>query len=231
MSRSLSGGGHYTYLEATRPSVEVPFQLLYQDSLASESTSCYTSAIHVARALGILGPSRLLPHSSSGIQNDAWTCGLWVLQMMETRIRQWRGEVLSRPPTTNQIMTRLNEFIHKLRPADPQPVGKGNGRARAKAKPLVQHESLQAALEAALACSKCKQTSLGQKGCSQCMGKWFDQIRTRKVIKGEVCVTPVYVYLYVYVYVYLVLHSTTSYYLILPIPSTTWNYLVLPSTT
>ena len=42
------------------------------------------------------------------------------------------------------------------------------------------HESLEKALEAAIACSKCLPTKAGTKGCRACMGDNFEAIRQRK---------------------------------------------------
>ncbi len=69
---------------------------------------------------------------------------------------------------------RLNEFIWKLKP-DPRPKAKG----RPKAAPA-QPPSLEAAMLAALSCSKCRETKIGQKGCQKCMGDWFQTTRAHK---------------------------------------------------
>jgi hypothetical protein len=174
--------GHYTYLHAEKSSLVPSWQLVYTDSLPGEAVSCYQAATSVAKRLGLLEPAGQLPHSTPGQQRDGWSCGLWVLQEMEARVRARRKEVLGKPPCIQQIQGRLNEFILKLKPpATPDPKAKAKAKAQAKAQP-VAHASLEEALQAALGCSKCRTTKLGQKGCQKCMGDWFHQIRKHKAI-------------------------------------------------
>ena len=105
---------HFTYLEARRASTSDQWQVYYQDSLPAESGPCYQAAGKVARAVGILPATKPLMHSSSGRQKDGWSCGLWALQLMESRARAHRGEPPSPPPTLIQITHRLNEWLEKI---------------------------------------------------------------------------------------------------------------------
>ena len=179
----VHAGSHYTYLHGSRQQPEGQWQLEYFDSLPAESASCYDAATSVAKHLQLLPASGVLPHSLPGAQMDVWTCGLWALQHMETSIRKARNEFVGKPCTVQQIQDRVNEFVLKLKPAPP-PVAKGKakGKAKAKAQP-VQHATLQDALTAAMSCKKCRQTKLGQKGCSQCMGTWFQTLRSKKAFR------------------------------------------------
>ena len=71
----------------------------------------------------------------------------------------------------------LNTFVSKCLNKDPpqaQPMPKEQAKGR-KTKPEVIHETFQLALEAAHKCTKCEPTTRGSKGCSSCMGKWFDE--------------------------------------------------------
>ena len=58
--------------------------------------------------------------------------------------------------------------------------GKAKGEATAGPPPKEgQHASLAAAREAALACTKCETNKDGSKGCRECMGEWFEEVRKR----------------------------------------------------
>jgi hypothetical protein len=184
----VHGSGHWTYLAAQRAPGQEQWTLTYVDSLPAEIGTCYQAATSIAKNLKLLPADKSLPHSWPGQQRDGWSCGLWVLQDMETRIRAARKEVPARPPSIGQIMARLNEFISKIRPAAP-PAAKGKAKAKPKAKASaqpVQHPSLQAALEAALSCTKCRTTKLGQKGCQRCVGDWFQMVRKAKATHGNI---------------------------------------------
>ena len=71
----------------------------------------------------------------------------------------------------------LNIFISKCVGKDPpraQMIQPSQAKGR-KTKPEVVHETLELALAAAHKCTKCEPTTRGAKGCSTCMGKWFDE--------------------------------------------------------
>ena len=112
----VHGSGHWTYLAAQSAPGQEQWTLTYVDSLPAEIGTCYQAATSIAKNLKLLPADKSLPHSWPGQQSDGWSCGLWVLQDMETRIRAARKEVPTRPPNIGQIMARLNEFISKIRP-------------------------------------------------------------------------------------------------------------------
>ena len=168
---------HYTYLEARRNATTDDWQMFYHDSLGSALDSCYQTAQTVARTLQLLGPATELPASSGGRQTDGWSCGLWALQLTEARARQHRGEIPTRAPAITHIQARLNEYIAKLK-GSAAPV-------KRQAKVLPVFDTLEQALTAAHQCAKCRPTLRGTKGCAQCMGRWFAQIR----IRGALCAT------------------------------------------
>ena len=85
------------------------------------------------------------------------------------------------PTTFAEMRSRTNEFISKIKHV------KGVGKMdETKAAPRTHethepaHESLEKALEAAIACSKCLPTKAGAKGCRACVGDHFEAIRQRK---------------------------------------------------
>jgi hypothetical protein len=71
----------------------------------------------------------------------------------------------------------LNIFISKCLgkdPPRPQIIQPSQAKGR-KTKPEVVHETLELALAAAHKCTKCEPTTRGTKGCSACMGDWFNE--------------------------------------------------------
>ena len=106
------------------------------------------------------------------------------------------------PLTIPDATTRINQFIEKLLDARK---GKAEVEARAKAKAKAtaarkakakasaaraakahkepEFATLEEALEAGQACTKCLPTTKGTKGCRGCMGKWFEEIRLRASTK------------------------------------------------
>ena len=81
------------------------------------------------------------------------------------------------------ILARTNEFITKVlestKAPNSKPVAKPKGLAKAKGKPDQMSDTLEEALEAAFRCAKCVATRQGTKGCRQCMGERFEQIRIK----------------------------------------------------
>ena len=104
---------------------------------------------------------------------------MWTLQLVEARARQHRNEMLTNSAAIGHVMTRLNEFISKLRPSAHQ-IPKSKAKAKATGKTRPEHQTLEAALTAANSCKKRRPTKECTKGCSECMGSWFAQIRVRK---------------------------------------------------
>ena len=103
------------------------------------------------------------------------------------------------PVTIGEQVTRINQFIEKIRDARKQKDEKAvaeTKKSEAKAKSEAKRESkaseilrvqvepvlatLEEALEVAKACVKCYATKVGTKGCRTCMGEWFEHIRQRR---------------------------------------------------
>ena len=176
---------HFTYLEARRSSTSDPWKVFYQDSLPAQSAASHATAGRVARAVGILPVDQPLKHSRPGSQADSWSCGLWALQLMESRARIHRGEPVSPPATLHQISERLSDWITRLSNKYSVPV-QSTRKAKAAAKAAANKAaasktaptSLDEALARAISCSKCRKTQLGQKGCQSCMGEFFFHVRT-----------------------------------------------------
>ena len=126
-------------------------------------------------------------------QVDGWSCGMWVARWVERALRELRGEGRQTPVSISIGVSRANEFIQKLKEATDNPAAKPKGKAKAKAKakgakasmtedPLAEepkHASLQKAIEAAKACTKCEIKKDGSKGCRACMGEHFESVRQK----------------------------------------------------
>ncbi|MBM4179834.1 MAG: hypothetical protein FJ211_10980 [Ignavibacteria bacterium] len=85
------------------------------------------------------------------------------------------------------MRSTANEFISKIKDADLKKATKVPDKkkgAKAEGKVYATHEPVHASLEeamfAALACTKCVPTKNGSKGCRTCMGEHFETIRQRK---------------------------------------------------
>ena len=112
------GPDHYTYLEATRPTVASSWRVTYADSLPTPSKNSMTAARQIARRLGLWKRGEDWPGTSyKGFQEDGWSCGLWVLRWIEARLRELRGEVGAEPVPLEQQTQRLTGFIHALKSA------------------------------------------------------------------------------------------------------------------
>ena len=175
---------HWTLLWALRQQVSQPWQLHYYDALPEQTQTCYQAACRAARNLTLLAPGQDLPASAPGEQKDGWSCGAWVLRQMEIQMRTQRGELPTLPPSITQVIARVNFWIQKLHEA-PAPKAKAKGKAKAapeaKAPPVPDlPKTLEEALQRGLACKKCR-PSIRQpvKGCSQCMGPFFEEIRQK----------------------------------------------------
>ena len=90
------------------------------------------------------------------------------------------------------MVSRANEFIGKLKQArvksseaKAKAEAKAQATAKARARELARKPvepvfaSLEEALVAAQACTKCLPTRLGSKGCRACMGEFFEHIRQK----------------------------------------------------
>ena len=178
---------HYTYLELYEDANGGPegYRVTYKDSLEKPSQEGLQRAARILKTLGFRESAESLRPSSApqGYQRDGWSCGLWVLKWIETRLREVRGEPRLPDPSIEESLKKVGTFIAKLkRKAQPQPKAKSAPKAKAKprAKPkLAEHETLEEALQAGLRCTKCVATTKGTKGCRACVGEWFEGIRLR----------------------------------------------------
>ena len=85
------------------------------------------------------------------------------------------------PTSFAEMRSRTKEFISKIK--DVKGVGKKDetkAAPRAYETHELVHESLEKALEAAIACSKCAPTNAGAKGRRACVGDNFEANRQRK---------------------------------------------------
>jgi hypothetical protein len=134
---------HYTYLQGKRVSPSTPWTVYYQDSLHSELPQCYEAAQIIARVLRLLPPGGQLPHSTSGQQNDGWSCGAHVIRTMEFEARRWLGEPVTSMASIEATMNRMNEFIQKISPAADATSKALKLIAKGKAKAKPTHATLQ----------------------------------------------------------------------------------------
>ena len=81
-----------------------------------------------------------------------------MISKVEVLMREWRKEGPTLLVPIEEVASRLNEYLRKLR-KDPA--------------------TFDEALEAGSRCKKCKPTQNGRKGCKLCMGHWFKEVRER----------------------------------------------------
>ena len=169
---------HYVQVTAVRTTGIDPWSISYQDSLPQEHQGCRDAAEALLRNLALIAPGDSLPHSQAGAQSDGWSCGLWALKNLEEFLRTRRKEIVQADITLAFLRSRLNFHITKLRPGVPAPAPKALAPSKAKAAKV--HATLEDALDAAQQCSKCRPTKLGTKGCQECMGAWFSELRQKR---------------------------------------------------
>ena len=180
---------HYTHLKLEKTA---PLELLrveYCDSLPSPSKNCEVWAKQLLVNLGLETLVDQATPSNEAHQQDCWSCGLWVLKWIEVDLRRRRNELPMPKPTIQDITKRVNTFIAKvLQKATPQPaVGEAPEEPKTSKKkqwvPPV-FDCLEDALAAAQKCTKCLPTKQALKGCSFCMGMWFEEIRQKQYKKA-----------------------------------------------
>ena len=183
---AICQNAHYVLLQASRPLTSSPWKLFYYDPLPEQLPDCWAAAQNVAWYLGLLPEENELPDSPGGQQQDGWSCGLWVLQEQEHQLRQlWRNEPTSSKVPIYQILHRLNDFIGRVSPAAKAALSAVPGGTK------VVPTTLQEALQAAVLCSKCHVTkTFGTKGCSQCMGPFFQSAKERRKVDPNENVVP-----------------------------------------
>ena len=164
--------------------------MIYKDSASGVAPGNQVWAKQILINIGLENLVDEVKPSNQVFQNDSWSCGLWVLKWIEMDYRARRQEPPI-PVTVQMIAKRVNSFIHKLKEkavvvpkAPPAPVP--------PAVPDVlpdpvgdKFKNLEDALDAAMKCKKCLPTLRGTKGCSTCMGRWFEEIRLQKVPKAS----------------------------------------------
>ena len=131
------------------------------------------------RNLTLLSPLDTLPHSNPGQQADGWSCGLWALKHLEEFLRRRRREIAQAEFSLEMVRTRVNLHISKLRPGVPVPKSTAQPK-KDQANQRKEYDTFDEALLAAQECTKCRATRHGYKGCTWCMGKWFEHLRTRR---------------------------------------------------
>jgi hypothetical protein len=176
--------GHYTAICATQLLPEV-WACQYYDSLPVQHQGCKEAASRVAQRLGLFGPEcSSLPDSEPGIQSDGWSCGIHVLQWLESKARSFLGEPVMPLITIQACIHRGNEFIQKV-----SPTAMAASRSAEAKKETKAPETMVEAVEAAQACTKCRVTRAGFKGCTKCMGSFFQvykgQAKTKAKAKGK----------------------------------------------
>ena len=179
----LHDGGpprHYTLLELHgAPEARV---VEYRDSLFPPSETARVSATRVLHKLGV---ERACPEPcNESFQEDGWSCGLWCARWIERSLRRLRGEGARPPASLPTAAARGNVFIDELQEARParaarQPKAEAPAPQKQKKQIEPVHETFEAALAAGQKCGKCYLTVAGTKGCRECMGPWFENIRQR----------------------------------------------------
>jgi len=162
--------------------------LIYKDSASGAAPANQAWAKQILLNIGLENLVDEVKPSNKVFQKDSWSCGLWVLKWIEMDLRARRQE----PPiamSVETIVKRLNGFIQKLKEkavkvpkAPPAPVP--------PAVPDVlpdpvgdKFKTIDEAMDAAHKCKKCLPTQRGTKGCTTCMGRWFEEIRLQKAPK------------------------------------------------
>ena len=199
-------GGHYTYLKIAKTDDKAKPHVEYKDALECPSFPCAQTAKRILQGLGYLDTPVPEPSNreTKDYQEDGWSCGLHVLKWIEQDLRQTRGEPRLPPATLTDIRVRVNVFIEMIKTAiDAEGYDeerKEAARAAAKAAAAKEKKqnkkthdeeeakkvavtakfaNLEEALQAAHDCTSCYySTQWLTKGCTRCMGYWFEEIRT-----------------------------------------------------
>ena len=159
----------------------------YRDSLAFPAAGNLKCAKQILINLGFETLVGQVVPQNKAFQMDAWSCGLWSLKFLEQDLRAERRE----PPVPVRIeiiAKNINIFIQKLKakaavwvkappPAAPP-------AAPAPKEPVIKWATLEEAIDAGQKCAKCHPTKYGTKGCTSCMGHFFEEIRVQKLPKA-----------------------------------------------
>ena len=172
---------HYTLIRAQRQSLHSAWEPQFWDPYSQELPRSREAAENLLMNLGLLPATSKLPLPAPGPQLDGWSCGLQVLAKMEAWMREWRGEQPGPDVDIAEVQLRLNEFLWVLKgpaPGGPHPAAGISGPAAEATDQAAKHATLEEALTAAHDCKKCRvNKSILSKGCSECMGTWFNEIR------------------------------------------------------
>lgn len=180
---------HYTYLKIFKDTVTRQVQVEYRDSLNPAAPGNLVRAKTILLNLGLQELVERVEPSNEMHQEDSWSCGLFVIKWIEQDVRETARHEPPMQVTIKMAATRINAFIDQIKKKAQIPDKKGAPPAPAPPEVQmlepkeVQFETLELALDAANACKKCYPTKKGIKGCRQCMGKWFEEIRQQQLPK------------------------------------------------
>ena len=189
---------HYTYVLLEREGEGVS-RVLFKDSLFPPSESAPRQVEKILCNLGVVDASWKCPASATqDFQRDGWSCGLWSTRYLEQSLRGARNEGRTPPASLKFQRERANRFIASIKAArdareekatrdakKAEDESKKKSLAKARSAEILRertepvYDTFEEAQEAASKCSKCLPTKRGSKGCRQCMGEWFEMVRTR----------------------------------------------------
>ena len=160
----------------------MPRAIEFKDSLEQPAGTSQAAATRILQNLNLA--EECPAPSNRAFQADGWSCGLWVIRWIERKLREINGEPRHKPMSLKELGIRSKFFIEKIRSASTKPVAEAAPKPVAKAKAYKNvepvFESLDLALQAGLACTKCIVTKQGTKGCRACMGELFEEIRMKR---------------------------------------------------
>jgi len=156
---------HFTLFRAERKQLGLPWETEFWDPLTKSFASSRHAAQSLLRNLELLPPWTHLNVPEPGPQTDGWSCGLQVLAKLEAWMRERRGEQPGLAVSIQEVQSRLNEFLTKLKAAEEPgaqssgpaagssgPATEGSGAAAAASGPAkaapVEHATFEIALEA-----------------------------------------------------------------------------------
>jgi hypothetical protein len=151
----IVASGHYTCIHGAQIFRDV-WDLQYFYALPVQIQGCRNAATKIARRLDLFSVEvTQLPDSRPGPQKDGWSCGIWVLQLMEAKARLFRGEHPMPDLPFKAFAHRANEFIEKFSSAA---LAASQAAKPAKAFEKPPPETMAQAIEAAGVCTKCRIT-------------------------------------------------------------------------
>ena len=103
-----------------------------------------------------------------------------MIRWIERKLREITGEPRHKPMSLKELCIRSKLFIESIRSAQTKPVAEAKPKAKAYKNVEPVFESLDLALQAGLACTKCIVTKQGTKGCRACMGEFSEEISMKR---------------------------------------------------